>query len=137
MLFGGFQRCLVEPVKFQSNTERRLAVILERESEKWLRPAKGQFQIYYKSGADHPEYVPDFVAEAQDCIYMLESKARNELGDADVLAKKDVAVKWCGLATAHTAANGGKAWKYMLIPHDAISENMTLGGLASQFLIAG
>lgn len=70
-------------------------------------------------------------------LEILESKARNELGDADVLAKEDAAVKWCNLATTHTAANGGKTWKYMLIPHDAISENMTLGGLASQFLIAG
>lgn len=136
MLFGGFRRCLFDKVKFQSDTERRLAVILDRETEKWLRPAKGQFQIFYKSGPDHLEYQPDFVAETKDCIYMLESKARNELGDADALAKKDAAVKWCGLATTHTAANGGKTWKYMLIPHDAISENMTLGGLASQFLVA-
>jgi len=137
MLFGGFQRCLVEPVKFQSDTERRLAIVLDRESGKWFRPAKGQFQIFYKSGPDHAEYQPDFVAETKDCIYMLESKARNELGDADVLAKKEAAVKWCSLATTHTTANGGKAWKYMLIPHDTISENMTLGGLASQFLAKG
>ncbi|MBI3042757.1 MAG: DEAD/DEAH box helicase family protein [Betaproteobacteria bacterium] len=134
MLFGGFRRCLVEPVRFQSDTERRLSVILDRESEKWFRPAKGQFQIFYKSGADHPEYQPDFVAETGDCIYMMESKARNELGDADVLAKKEAAVKWCGLATAHATGNGGKPWKYMLVPHDAVSENMTLSGLVSQFL---
>ena len=110
-----------------------VVVILERESEKWFRPAKGQFQIFYKSGPDHPEYQPDFVAETKDCIYMLESKARNEMGDADVLAKKEAAVKWCGLATSHATANGGKAWKYMLIPHDAITGNMTLEGLASRF----
>jgi hypothetical protein len=27
----------------------------------------------------------------------------------------------------------GKSWKYVLIPHDAIAENMTLSGLVSQF----
>ena len=49
--------------KFHSDSERRLAVILERDALKWFKPVKGQFQIYYNSGADHPEYQPDFVAK--------------------------------------------------------------------------
>ncbi|HYS75086.1 MAG TPA: hypothetical protein VEM38_03205 [Burkholderiales bacterium] len=32
--------------------------------------------------------------------------------------------------TLHTAANGGKPWKFLLIPHDLIAENMTLASLA-------
>jgi type III restriction enzyme len=28
---------------------------------------------------------------------------------------------------------GGKPWTYLLIPHDAITENMTLLGLVNQF----
>ena len=133
MIFQGFQRCLFEPVKFHSDTERRLAVILERESEKWFRPAKLQLQIYYKSGVERPEYIPDFVAQTHACIYMLESKARNELDNADVLSKKEAAEKWCERASAHTVENGGKPWRYLLIPHDAIAENITLVGLAQQF----
>ena len=27
----------------------------------------------------------------------------------------------------------GKPWKYLLIPHDAIAENMTLHGLAEKY----
>jgi type III restriction enzyme len=133
MLFGGFKRCLYPLQKFQSDTERRLAVILDRESQKWFKPAKGQFLIYYKSGIEHPEYIPDFVAETEQCIYMLESKARNEMTDAEVLSKKDAAVKWCGHATDHNLHNGGKPWKYALIPHDAIADNMTLDALVTQF----
>ena len=49
-----------------------------------------------------------------------------------MLAKKDAAVKWCSLATDHND-NGGKPWKYLLIPHDAIADNMTLQGLVGQF----
>ena len=30
-------------------------------------------------------------------------------------------------------SNGSKPWKYVLIPHDVITENMTLAGLRSQF----
>ncbi len=133
MLFGGFKRCLYRIQKFQSDSERKLAVILDRESLKWFKPANGQFQIFYKAGADHTEYVPDFVAETDSCIYLLESKARKEMTDDEVQAKKDSAVKWCALATRHAMGNNGKPWKYLLIPHDAITDNMTLSGLASQF----
>jgi type III restriction enzyme len=129
-LFGGFSKCLYPVQKFQSNTERKLAVIIERESIKWFKPAKGQFQIYYKSGADHPEYQPDFVAETESCIYMLEPKARNEMEDPVVLAKRDVAVTWCKNASNYAATCGGKPWKYVLIPHDIIAENITLEWLS-------
>jgi type III restriction enzyme len=132
-LFGGFQRCLYPVQKFQSDPERRLAIILDRESQKWFKPAKGQFQIYYKSGPDHPEYQPDFVAETKTTIYMMEPKARNEMGDEEVLAKMVAAKKWCGQASDHAATCGGKPWHYVLIPHDTITENMTIAGLAGQF----
>lgn len=64
---------------------------------------------------------------------MLEPKAKNQMDDADVLAKKEAAVKWCEQASAHAATYGGKLWKYALIPHDAIAGNMTLAGLVSRF----
>jgi type III restriction enzyme len=136
MLFGGFKRCLYPVQKFQSDTERKLAIVLDREAMKWFRPAKGQFQIFYKSGADHREYQPDFIAETETWLYMLEPKARNEMNNGEVQAKKDAAVKWCHHATVHATKNGGKPWKYLLIPHDAIAGNMTLAGLTSQFVVS-
>ena len=64
---------------------------------------------------------------------MLEPKAKNQMDDADVLAKKEAAGKWCEQASAHAATYGGKPWKYALIPHDAIAGNMTIAGLVSQY----
>jgi type III restriction enzyme len=132
-LFGGFKRCLYPVQKFHSDAERKLSVILEREALKWFKPAKGQFQIYYKSGGDHLEYQPDFVAEIADGIYMLEPKARNELTAPDVVAKMEAARAWCSRASDHARTFQGKPWTYLLIPHDAIAENMTLSGLAATF----
>lgn len=134
MLFGGFERCLFKELKFQSDPERKLAVILDRDSRKWFRPASGQFQIFYRLGVSQHEYQPDFVAETADCIYMLEPKAKNEMTSPEVLAKKDAAVLWCSRATTHCLSNGGKPWKYVLIPHDEIAENMMLAGLVSRFV---
>ena len=132
-LFGGFQRCLYPVQKFDSDSERKLAVILEREALKWFKPAKGQFQIYYQHGADHLEYQPDFVAETTATILMLEPKKRTELEDPIVIAKKEAAIKWCVNASDHAASYGGKPWRYVLIPHDEIAENITLEGLAARF----
>jgi type III restriction enzyme len=64
---------------------------------------------------------------------MLEPKMRKELEDPVVLAKKEVSERWCRNATQHAASNGAKPWKYVLIPHDSIAENMTLAGLVSRF----
>ena len=132
-VFGGFKRCLYPVQKFDSEAERIQAVILDRDAEKWFKPAKGQFQIFYKQGANLLEYQPDFVAETKDAIYMLEPKASNQMEEATVLAKKEAAIKWCKNASDYAASNGGKPWRYVLIPHNAIAVNMMLDGLAAQF----
>ena len=132
-VFGGFKRCLYPVQKFDSEAERVLAVILDRDAAKWFKPAKGQFQIFYKQGANHQEYQPDFVAETKDAIYMLEPKASNQMEDAIVIAKKEAAIQWCKNASDYSKANGGKPWCYVLIPHTAIAVNMTVDGLAGQF----
>ena len=108
-------------------------MILEREAAKWLRPARGQFQIYYRDDADHREYQPDFVAETDAAMYMLEPEMRKEMADPVVLVNKAAAARWCANASVHALDHGGKPWRYLLIPHDAIAEHMTLSGLASQF----
>jgi len=134
-LFTGFTRCLYPVQKFDSDSERKLAVILDRDADKWIKPAKGQFQIFYRVGADHSEYQPDFVAESEETIFMLEPKARNQMEDPAVLAKRDAAVKWCANASDHARSNGGKPWRYLLIPHDEIAENMTLDALATRYSV--
>ncbi len=126
MLFGGFARCLYPLQKFDSDTERRFAIILERDATKWLKPAKGQFQIYYKLGTEQPEYIPDFVAETDATIFMVETKARADINTQEVQAKAAAAMRWCKHASDHAANVGTKPWKYLLVPHDEVSESKRL-----------
>ncbi|MEX8510070.1 MAG: DEAD/DEAH box helicase [Leptothrix ochracea] len=126
MLFGGFARCLYPLQKFDSDTERRFAVILERDALKWFKPAKGQFQIYYKLGTEQPEYVPDFVAETDSRILMVETKARIDIDTQDVQAKATAAARWCMHASNHAVSVGSKPWRYLLVPHDEITESRRL-----------
>jgi type III restriction enzyme len=133
VLFGEFQRCLYPLQKFDSDTERRFAVILERDAQKWFKPVKGQFKLFYKDGVEYSEYIPDFVAETADSVLMVETKASNEMTDTQVLAKAVAGATWCKHASDYLVANGGKPWRYLLIPHDAVKEQNTLKAFAQQF----
>ncbi|EPD3396123.1 MULTISPECIES: DEAD/DEAH box helicase [Klebsiella] len=123
ILFSGFTRCLYPLQKFDSDTERRFAVLLERDALKWFKPAKGQFQIYYKLGVEQPEYIPDFVAEMDSTILMVETKARTDINSQEVQAKASAAARWCKHATTYAATVGSKPWHYILVPHDEIVES--------------
>ena len=133
LIFSGFKRCLYARQKFDSDTERRFAEILDRDSLKWFRPVSGQFQMFYELDSESFEYRPDFVAETKNAVWMLEVKASTRLNDAEVQAKRDVALRWCTLARDHAKTCGGKPWFYALIPHDAIVANMTLDGVLQRF----
>lgn len=126
MLFGSFSKCLYPLQKFDSDTERRFAVILERDAQKWFKPAQGQFQIYWKSGFDSKEYIPDFVVETEGSIWLVETKAGKDLKDPEVLAKADAAFEWCKHATDYALQHNGKHWRYVMIPHDEVVESKKL-----------
>jgi type III restriction enzyme len=131
MVFGGFSKCLYPMQKFDSDSERRFSVILESDSDvlKWFKPAKGDLQIYYSH--EH-SYEPDFVVETTTGKFLCEPKRATEVEDETVVAKAKAASTWCKHATAHAQANGDKPWRYLLIPHDQILDQMTLAGLAAR-----
>jgi type III restriction enzyme len=124
MLFGGFRKCLYPSQRFQSDTERRFAVVLENDEDvlKWFKPGKGDFQIDYRGGS---AYEPDFVIETKTAKFICEPKAADDMKDQTVLDKAEAAAVWCEHATKHEGEHGGKPWSYLLIPHDVVAENKT------------
>jgi type III restriction enzyme len=132
MLFGGFDKCLFPVQKFDVDTERRFAVILENDETvtKWVKPNKGAFQIHYSGEAN---YEPDFVAEANDAYYLCEPKAEREVENEVVQAKAKAAAEWC----KHASTVSSKPWHYLLIPHTAVDESNSLKGLAGQYMVKG
>lgn len=125
-IFNGFEHCLYNFQKFDSDAERKMSIILDRDSLKWFKPVKGQVQIDYKNGHEHAEYIPDFIAETKTACLMIEVKMRKELLDPIVLAKKEAAQTWCKHASEYARSYKGKEWIYLLIPHDEINENVGL-----------
>ena len=98
-----------------------------------VQARQGPVPDFLPAGCRPPGVSTYFVAETADTIYMLEPKAGNQLDDPVVLAKKEVAVGWCRNASEHAKSYGGKPWRYVLMPHDAVAENMSLDGLAARY----
>jgi len=128
-VFRGFEKSCHFEYKFDSRTEQTFSFILENDNVvlKWLRPAQNQFRLWWNNNSKL--YLPDFIAETEDCIYMIETKASNELMTSEVQEKAKSAVKYCKYATEFTAENNGKPWKYVLIPHDNVSKNNSFKGI--------
>jgi len=131
-VFGGFTKCCYALQKFDSDPERRFAVLIDDDGtvEKWLKPGRAQFPIEYRSGEG---YEPDFVVETDKQMLICEVKARNELADPIVMAKSNAARKWCKTANVHAVESGGKKWAYVLIPDDQVIGSSTLAGLVAKF----
>lgn len=65
-------------------------------------------------------YEPDFVVETADKIYMVETKAANEINSTSVKEKAVAGQEYCRAVTVWNAENGGKPWEYALISHDEV-----------------
>jgi len=133
-VFSGFRKACHNLYKFDSKTEKDFASILEQENnsvQKWLRPAHNQFRIYWKFNSR--QYQPDFVVECQDTIYLVETKKAQDIYSEEVQEKKRSAMEYCKYASEYTAGHGGKPWKYLLIPHDAVMFNMSFENFAKTF----
>jgi len=130
MRFTGFRRCLYPEQRFDSDPERRFAVLLEDDDEvlRWFRPVRGQLNIYYS--AEHA-YEPDFIVETKTAKYLCEVKREGELDDPVVQAKAQAAAEWCAHATRHEERYGGKPWRYLLISESEIRGGRTLAALAA------
>ena len=130
-IFTGYLKSYYAEYKFDSKTEHDFSFVLENDKKvlRWLRPAREQFSIYWSNGSKR--YEPDFIVETAEAIYMVETKAATNVSTDEVQQKKAAAEEYCRHASEFTAENGGKPWKYVLLPHDAVDRTASF-----EYLIA-
>jgi type III restriction enzyme len=89
-IFTGFKKSCYQMAKFDSDTERKMAVLLERDSsvQLWMKPGPNQFKIF---DADGSAYQPDFVVETETEKLIIETKRASEMTDPVVARKADAA----------------------------------------------
>lgn len=131
-LFKGSNKSPYSFHKFQSDTERRFAVMIDSDREptvlRWLKPGAGQFAIEYEATK---RYEPDFVVETETEKLIVEIKAHNQMNDSIVLAKARAACEWVKNANEFASSNNSKTWSYTLISENDVTESATLAGLLS------
>jgi len=130
-VFAGFKKACYGYAKFDSDTERKMALVLEQDPtvRLWMKPGPNQFKIF---DADGLPYQPDFVVETETAKLVIETKRASEMTDAVVLRKADAASLWCFIATeVHGKKVSDKPWSYLLVPETAVQTNATVKGLAS------
>lgn len=128
-LFNGFTKCALDAQRFQSDDERRFAVLIDQHTpdvKVWLKPGPGVFQITYARGA---KYEPDFLVETATEMLICEIKAEDQRMEQTVLAKAAAARVWIGAANTVAKDTGRKPWRYVLIPTNTVTEAATLDGL--------
>lgn len=132
-VYRGFEKACHYEYKFDSNTEKDFAFVIENDKSvlKWLRPADNQFRIYW--GLSSRRYIPDFVVETDDSIFMCEPKKAKDVETEEVQLKMKAALKYCFYANKFTSENGGKKWRYLLIPHDQLDKTSSFAGLVNRF----
>jgi type III restriction enzyme len=132
MIFGGFQKCVYSAQKFDSDTERRFAVILEddRDVLKWLKPPAGILRIHY---SDEDTYLPDFIVETSATRYLCEVKRSIELDDPVVQQKAKAARLWCERASSVS----DKPWEYALVPDTEVQLNRSFASLMGTWTMVG
>ena len=131
-LFVGYKKSLFPELNFDSDPERRFSAILEDSPQvlRWFKPTTNDIMIFYESGK---EYEPDFIVETDNKMLLVEIKAEKDVNDSGVQNKASAAKLWCQYASEHALKNGGKAWKYLLIPDIEVLSNATLDALTSKF----
>lgn len=131
-VFGGFAKCCYPRQRFQSDPERRFAVLIDRDEPgvlRWMKPGPGGFQIRTRGGE---AYEPDFVMETDTSKLIVEVKRRDQMTDPTVQEKARAALTWVGYAN-NLVPLDGKPWRYALVPDDAVVPSATMAGLVARF----
>ena len=134
IVFAGAKKGVFGEFKVDSCPELRFARMIDTDPavKNWLRPAKSQFDFSCNGGH---RYEPDFVVETAQDIYLVEIKARNQIDNPDVVAKRERAVAYCALASTWAAANGHKPWTHLFIPDCEVRGNRTFDDFARLFVV--
>lgn len=122
-LFEGYRKSYYPVNSFDSDDERRFAVVLEDDEDvvRFIKPPLNQLGLFYRAGK---QYNPDFLVETKNRKYMVEVKAANQVNNEDVQEKARAGVKWCECASKVDA--DGKEWKYRLVSGEDIIIGNTL-----------
>ncbi|HCE86520.1 MAG TPA: hypothetical protein DEP08_01850 [Candidatus Jacksonbacteria bacterium] len=121
----GFEKKFMEETLDKSAEVEAFGKIQER---------KHPLNISYrdKDGIKH-DYFPDFIIKTKDKMYVVETKAEDEMQKAEgngknlIVLKARAAVSWCKTASQVSLPNQPQEWEYFMLSDKTFKENKQLG----------
>ncbi|MCR4660334.1 MAG: DEAD/DEAH box helicase family protein [Bacteroidales bacterium] len=91
--------------------------------ERWIKISETRHRFatitYMRTDGLLATYHPDFMVNAANTMYMVETKGQDKVKDRNVLQKRRAAVEWCGKVNQLPPdKRGGLRWQYVLIGED-------------------
>ncbi|MBN9619474.1 MAG: hypothetical protein J0H43_07045, partial [Actinobacteria bacterium] len=121
--YDSFAKSLYEADWFDSDPERKVANIVDDSPDVacWVRLQIGEVPILWNS--EGREYNPDLiVVEVSGDHWVVEVKADDTAGNADVLAKRQAALRWVNYVNADSAVAPTR-WHYLLVTETDIAQS--------------
>ena len=90
---------------------------------------------YVKESGQAGFYWPDFLVRTATGVWLVETKAENQLAQPDVVRKKTAAAAWCARVNElPPGERGGLAWNYCLLGEAVFKEFMQKGASMEETL---
>ena len=105
---GGLEKAFIEMADRDSHVEAFCKINEQKHEFVRLR--------YIKEEGLPAYYSPDFVVRTADTLYMVETKAQDQLAHPNVKRKRRAALAWCERINALPSdQRTGREWKYVLL----------------------
>ncbi|MHB1271757.1 MAG: DEAD/DEAH box helicase family protein [Rhodanobacter sp.] len=123
---GGLERAFIEWAQSDAGVEAFCKISENRHDFVRLR--------YVKNDGLPAFYIPDFLVRTADAIYLVETKAQEQVSHPDVQRKLRAATTWCErINTLDAELRGERTWHYALVGeslfHDWREKGARLAGL--------
>jgi type III restriction enzyme len=124
---GGLEQAFMESCERDASVDAFCKVNEQKHTFARLR--------YIKEDGLPAFYSADFLVRAGDSIYLVETKAQNQLTTPNVLRKRKAAVAWCDRINAIAPEQRSNAeWHYVLLGEDAFYGWRDKGGSVADLL---
>jgi type III restriction enzyme len=135
MIFGRFKRCLHPVQRFQSDSERVLSIMLDRESKSRSSLHAASSKSFTSGARPNANISPISSRKQMARSTWLKPKCARTSKTPKSLRRKTLLFLGANTRPIVRRRIAEKSWKYLLVAHGVIVEDMTLKGLEAQAVV--
>ena len=124
---GGLERAFIHWAQADTQVQAFCKLSKNRHTFARLR--------YVKDDGLPAFYSPDFLVRTEDAVYLVETKAKEQVFNLNVQRKLKAALAWCErINSLSTGQRGGAPWHYVLLAENVVYEWQGKGARLAELL---